>query len=351
MQHVERNSRVLTQTRRGFVVSPGLRHALFLGLAGLCLTPWISAGAALALGMAMALTLGNPLVGATRISAKWLLQGCVVLLGFGMNLALVLRVGQGGLLFAAGSIVATFALGTLIGRRLRIPGKTAALLSAGTAICGGSAIAAVGSVVDADEGEMTVAMGAVFLLNAVALYAFPAVGHALGLSQEQFGMWAGMAIQDISSVVGASAHYGVSALQTATAVKLSRALWIVPVAFIAAAAFQAPRPRAVSGATIGFAADQTPERARGKAQVPWFIALFLLASVARSFVPGVAAAAPGAERVATAGFTLTLFLIGAGISRATLRAVGWKPFAHAAVLWVALGAGSLFVIVRFVAGS
>ncbi len=194
-------------------------------------------------------------------------------------------------------------------------------------------------------------MGTVFLLNAVALYVFPFIGHALHLSQGQFGTWAGVAIHDISSVVGASARYGLPALQTATAVKLSRALWIVPVALGAALTFRQAAPAAAgfSGTTIGFDPQQTPPKARGKLQIPWFIGWFGLASVARSFLPGVAAASPLISHVATAGLTLTLFLIGAGISQKTLRVVGWQPLAQGMALWLAMSAGSLLVILHTIA--
>ncbi len=320
-----------------------------------CLSPWSSPPLALALGMTLALTLGNPYDQIAKHAAKWLLQACVVGLGFGMNLAAMLQAGRSGMLFAAGSIAGTLALGYATGRWLKIGSKTSALISAGTAICGGSAIAAVGSVIGAAEGEMTVAMGTVFLLNAVALYLFPLLGHALHLSQTQFGTWAGVAIHDISSVVGASSRYGLPALQTATAVKLSRALWIVPVAFAAALAFQrrgcAGSPGQAGGianTTIGFDPNQTPARAQGRLQVPWFIGLFLLASLARSFVPGMAKMAPLLSQGATVGLTLTLFLIGAGISRRTLQAVGWKPMAQGILLWLAISAGSLLVILRVV---
>ena len=306
------------------------RSAFFAGVA-FCLTPWASPPVTLALGLAMALTLGNPYPDQSRQTAKYLLQGCVVLLGFGMNLAIVLKAGVNGTSLAAGSIGLTFALGYWLKGLLRINPTTSALISAGTAICGGSAIAAVGSVLGAAEGEMTVAMGTVFVLNAVALFVFPPIGHALGLSQTQFGTWAGIAIHDISSVVGAASHYGLSALQTATAVKLSRALWIVPVSLIAALTFRRSRG---------------PEQTTGKLQIPWFIGLFLLASVACTLLTRVAAAAPSLTHLATVGLTLTLFLIGAGLSREMLRAVGWKPLAQGVALWLAISAGSLWLILR-----
>ena len=310
----------------------GPRTAFFFLLA-FCLSPWASPPLALALGLALALTLGNPFHDGSKHAAKWLLQGCVVLLGFGMNLAVVLKAGANGAGFAAGSIGFTFVLGWWLRGRLGIGAKTSALISAGTAICGGSAIAAVGSVVGALEGEMTVAMGTVFVLNAVALFVFPPLGHALGLTQTQFGTWAGVAIHDVSSVVGAASHYGLGALQTATAVKLSRALWIIPVSLAAAFAFRR---------------NAAPGQAAGKMQIPWFIGLFVLASVARTFLPPVAALAPTVTRGATEGLTVTLFLIGAGLSRPMLRSVGWKPLAQGVLLWLSISAGSLWVVLRLV---
>jgi uncharacterized integral membrane protein (TIGR00698 family) len=309
------------------------RQLLFALLALFCVTPWASPPLALALGMALALTLGNPFPALSKKLAQGLLQGCVVLLGFGMNLAVVAKAGASGAAFAAGSITLTFALGYFLKGRLGIPRKTSALISAGTAICGGSAIAAVGAVIGAAEGEMTVALGTVFVLNAVALFVFPPIGHALGLTQTQFGTWAGIAIHDVSSVVGAASRYGTVALQTATAVKLARALWIIPVSLAASWLFHR---------NTGL--DQTP----GKIQIPWFIGLFLLASATRTWLPGVAALTPTITHGATAGLALTLFLIGTGLSRETLRAVGWKPMAQGIALWLCISAGSLWVIIRVV---
>ena len=308
------------------------RPAFFLMMA-FCLMPWASPPLALALGLTLALTLGNPYHHRSKDASKWLLQGCVVLLGFGMNLGVVLKAGANGAGFAAGSIGFTFVLGWWLRGRLGIGAKPSALISAGTAICGGSAIAAVGSVIGALEGEMTVAMGTVFMLNAVALFVFPPIGHALGLTPSQFGTWAGVAIHDVSSVVGAASHYGAGALETATAVKLSRALWIIPVSLAAAFAFRR---------------NTAPGEASGKIQIPWFIGLFVLASVARTFLPSVAALAPTVTRGATVGLTVTLFLIGAGLSRPMLRSVGWKPLAQGVLLWLSISAGSLWVVLRVI---
>ena len=314
---------------------------MFLCAAAFCLTPWASPPLALTLGATLALTHENPFAHLGKVVSSRLLQVCVVLLGFGMDLPMVLKAGANGAGFAALTIATTLALGWWLGRMLGILPKTSALISAGTAICGGSAIAAVGSVIGVAEGEITVAMGTVFILNAVALYLFPLIGHTLHLSQVQFGTWAGVAIHDISSVVGAASRYGLTALQTATAVKLSRALWIIPVAFGAAYTF---RPRLNEAAGQG---DTAPAE-KPKVKVPWFVGFFLLASVLRSYVPGVAAAAPALSHTATIGLTLTLFLIGAGLSARTLRSIGWRPLLQGVVLWVFISVASLGVILRFV---
>jgi uncharacterized integral membrane protein (TIGR00698 family) len=250
-----------------------------------------------------------------------------MLLGFGMSFGAVLQAGVDGLLFATLTIGATFSLGYGLARLFDIDRKTALLISAGTAICGGSAIAAVGAAVDADHGEMSVAMGTVFLLNAVALYLFPALGLLLHLSQDQFGTWAGVAIHDVSSVVGAASVYGDQALHTATVVKLSRVLWIMPVTLLAALLF-----RQSSGA---------------KVQIPWFIGGFLLASLAGSLVTGLAPWVPLLGRLARIGLTITLFCIGAGLSRGTLRAVGYKPLLQALLLWLFIGGVSLAAVMVF----
>ena len=319
----------------------GGRQALFFCAAAFCLTPWASPPIALTLGAVLALTQENPFAHLGKRTSATLLQVCVVLLGFGMDLPAVLRAGASGAGFAAVTIAATLGLGWWLGRALGILPKTSALISAGTAICGGSAIAAVGSVIGVAEGEITVAMGTVFILNAVALYLFPILGHTLHLSQAQFGTWAGVAIHDINSVVGAASHYGLSALQTATAVKLSRALWIIPVAFGAAYVFH-PNGNGSTNKGGAIAAEKSQVR------VPWFVGFFLLASVLRSYVPGVASAAPALSHTATIGLTLTLFLIGSGLSAKTLRQVGWRPLLQGVLLWAFISVASLGIILRFV---
>ncbi|MBW4541768.1 MAG: putative sulfate exporter family transporter [Myxacorys chilensis ATA2-1-KO14] len=296
------------------------------------MTNWISPPAALTLGILFALTLKNPFPITSKFVAKYLLQICVVLLGFTMNLAIVWQVGSQGALFAAGSIGATFWLGNYLRKWLKIPVQSSVLISAGTAICGGSAIAAVSSVINAAESEISIAMGTVFVLNAIALYVFPALGHAFHLTPTQFGTWAGVAIHDISSVVGAASHFGLGALETATAVKLSRSLWIIPISLIAIGMLRQP-----------LTSDQ-----RHSIQIPWFIGLFLLASMLRTFVPTLAALVPTITHFSTIGLTLTIFLIGTGLSKQALRAVGWKPMIQGVLLWVFISASSLGLILQLV---
>jgi len=287
----------------------------------------------LILGIALALTLGNPFPGECAKLSKPLLQASVVALGFGMDLSLLLRAGRDGFFLGALTIGLTLLLGRWLGRRLVISPSTSALISAGTAICGGSAIAAVGSAIGAAGSEMAVGMGTIFLLNGVALYLFPVLGHLLHLSSEAFGTWAGIAIHDVSSVVGAASTYSPRALEVATAVKLSRALWIVPV-------------------SLGFASfwhrgNESESKPKAKIQIPWFILGFVLASLARTLSPLVMSAAPTMVALAHAGMNVTLFLIGAGLSRSTLRSVGIRPLAQGIVLWLAIGSGSLLAILAF----
>lgn len=307
------------------------------------LEAWASPPAALIAGLVFALCLGNPLPAHSHKLAKYLLQGCVVLLGFGMNLPTVLRAGLNGAAFAALTIGSTLLLGWWLGRVLAVSRNTSTLISAGTAICGGSAIAAVGSVLAVTEAEIAVAIGTVFLLNAAALYLFPLAGHMLHLNAHQFGVWAGVAIHDISSVVGASVGYGQEALQTATAVKLSRTLWIVPLTL--AIAFAAGR-RQRRNKAAGVQGTGEPPRQKGKLKIepPWFIGLFLLASVARSCLPAVAEWSPRISAVARGGLTLVLCLIGASLSMRAVGAVGWKAALQGMLLWGFISLASLGAI-------
>ncbi|HEV2321646.1 MAG TPA: putative sulfate exporter family transporter [Gammaproteobacteria bacterium] len=294
-----------------------------------CCTPWASPGVALALGLVFALTLENPYRERGGRYVRILLQASVVLLGFGIDLGSVFRVGLHGIVFAALTLFATFTLGYWLARLLDINRKTSLLISAGTAICGGSAIAAVGTAVEAERSEMSVAMGTVFLLNAVALYLFPVLGHVLHLSQGQFGTWAGIAIHDVSSVVGAGAAYGEEALKTAMVVKLSRVLWIVPVTLAAAFLFRKRGEEA---------------KQRRRIALPWFILGFLLASLAGNLIPPLRHWAPALAYAAKSGFAYTLFCIGASLSVAAIRAVGYKPLIQGVVLWLFISSVALLAI-------
>ena len=283
---------------------------------------WVSPPLALFLGLAFALLCGQPFAGFNKRASKYLLQYSVVGLGFGMNVQSALASGREGMEFTILSVVVTLVLGMFIGRRvLRMDRNTSYLISSGTAICGGSAIAAIGPVVRAKDGEMSVALATVFVLNAIALFLFPWVGHALGMSQHDFGTWAAIAIHDTSSVVGAGAAYGEEALRVATTIKLTRALWIIPVAIITSFVF----------------------KARGqRISIPWFIFLFVAAMLANTYLlPGVPAVGEAVNGLARKGLTMTMFFIGASLSLDTLRQVGLKPLVQGVSLWVAISLGTL----------
>lgn len=278
---------------------------------------------ALVLGLIIGIFVGHPYSTANGKLVKQLLQYSVIGLGFGMNLETVVKVSQTGMLMAISTIAATMAAGYVLGRLLGIERKISYLISAGSAICGGSAIAAISPVLEADEKEMSVSLGTVFILNSVALLIFPVIGHALGLSQHQFGLWAAIAIHDTSSVVGASAKYGTEALMIATTVKLARALWIVPLALLTAWFFR---------------------KQSTKVAIPYFILWFLVASVLHTYMPLVAGISPTIVHMAKLGLTVTLFLIGAGLSKASIRAVGIKPMVQGILLWIFISVLSLWAI-------
>ena len=299
--------------------------------------PHLSPGVALLTGAFLGLTVGNPFIGHTRKWAKLLLSLSVIGLGAGMDLCVVARAGLDGLVTTAVSITACLALGALLTRALRIPLKIGALVTVGTAICGGSAIAAIAPVLDADEEQSGVALGTVFLLNAVALFVFPAVGHALHLSEHAFGFWAALAIHDTSSVVGAGQVYGPVALSVATTVKLARALWIVPLTFAVGA----------------WAKRCLPARAGGpkeRAQPPWFIAGFLIAAAVTTYVPALHTAGLATSEIAQRVLAITLFLIGAGITRPALAKVGVRPLVHGVTLWIVVASLSLLAVANGLVG-
>jgi len=302
-----------------------LRIIVFAALLIFCVTPWASPPIALALGLALALTLGHPFASRNSKATKLLLQTSVVLLGFGMNLQKVVEAGRTGVVFTVVTIVGTLLLGFLIGRAMKISRTTSHLISSGTAICGGSAIAAVGPVVNASDEEMSVALGTVFILNSIALFIFPMIGHRLGMTQPQFGVWAAIAIHDTSSVVGAAAKYGAEALQIATTVKLTRALWIVPLTLATAFFFK---------------------KKSAKVAIPWFILWFVVASVIRTYVTAPADVWSTLTMIARIGLTITLFLIGAGLSRKSIAAVGARPLILGILLWIVISSVSLFAVMR-----
>ena len=298
------------------------------GLATLAV-PGMPAGVALAGGVALALTVGNPHAAVTRSVVKRLLPLSLVALGGGMDLAVVARVGIRGIGYTVATLTLCALLGLAFAAILRVQRTTGLLITVGTAICGGSAIAAAAPVVGADEHETSVALGTVFLLNSVALFLFPAVGHALGLPQAAFGLWSALAIHDTSSVVGATLRYGPQALAVGTTVKLARALWIVPVTL-----------------GLGLAIRRGDRAARGRRRVmpPWFIGGFVAFAAVASWWPAARPLGVVAASLGQRALVLTLFLIGLGLSRASLRSVGARPLALGLALWTAMGTATLIAL-------
>ncbi len=282
----------------------------------------VSPAIALLGGLVYGLTLAHPFHAESRDLTKFLLQGSVVALGFGMNLHEVLHAGRSGFVYTAVSITAALLFGMGLGYLIHVAEKPSFLISAGTAICGGSAIAAVGPIVGASEEEMAVSLGAVFILNSVALFLFPPVGFALHMSESQFGLWSALAIHDTSSVVGATAKYGPTALAVGTTIKLARALWIVPLSVAAAVAL----------------------KSKARIQRPWFILFFCIAALLNTLLPWFHPVAGALNHMGKLGLTVTLFLIGANLNRETLRKVGIRPLLQGLTLWVIVGAGTLTLI-------
>ena len=306
-----------------------LSKAVFILCILFSLSPYGSPPVALALGLVIAFTIGNPFPQVEGRITKYLLQGSVVLLGFGMNLEAVYKAGRDGLLFTIVTIFGTLILGYFVGKLLGVGSKTSTLISSGTAICGGSAIAAVGPSINADNDEMTVSLGTVFVLNSVALFVFPIIGHALGLSQNQFGIWAAIAIHDTSSVVGAATAYGNESLIIATTVKLARALWIAPIALLFAYLYR----------------DKNSS-VKAKIVIPWFIVLFLVATAIRTYAPATVPPSlfDAMVNLAKAGLTVTLFFIGASLSHATLKKFGYWALLEGLILWAVISVASLIAV-------
>lgn len=301
------------------------KNLFFVGLI-LAASGLLSPPTALLGGLIYGFTLPHPFRVESKHLAKFLLQASVVALGFGMNLHQVIHAGRSGFLYTALSITVAMLLGLALGSFIQVGKKSSFLISAGTAICGGSAIAAVGPIAEANEEEMAVSLGTVFVLNSVALFLFPLLGFAFHMSQEQFGLWSALAIHDTSSVVGAAAKYGPTALGIATTVKLARALWIVPLSFVTAAAL----------------------KSKARIQWPWFILLFCLAALLNSALPWFGRAFDALNHLGKIGLTVTLFLIGTGLNKKTLQRVGFRPLLQGLTLWIIVGGATLaFVLMHW----
>jgi uncharacterized integral membrane protein (TIGR00698 family) len=307
-----------------FKVNATLQQLIFVALLLFCTTIFVSPPIALVLGLIVANLFGHPFLEMNHKATNYLLQFSVVGLGFGMNVHSAVSAGKEGFLFTIISIVSTLVLGTFLGKWFKTEKKTSHLISCGTAICGGSAIAAIAPVIKSNEKQTSVALGVIFILNSVALFLFPAVGDWLDLSQKEFGLWCAIAIHDTSSVVGAASKYGPEALQIATTVKLARALWIIPVALITAFIFK---------------------NKSGKIKIPYFIGLFILAMIANTYLPQMASVTPHLVSISKIGLTVTLFLIGAGLNRTVLKSVGLKPLAQGILLWTFITIATLISII------
>lgn len=305
------------------MIRPLYSKTFFIILLLICLIPGVTAPIALLLGVAFAFILGNPFITKTRSWTHTLLQVSVVGLGFGINALTALQAGKTGFVYTICGIAGTFIIGLFIARSFKINKKISFLISTGTAICGGSAIAAVAPVINSKSEDTSVALGTVFILNSVALITFPVVGHWFHLTQEQFGLWAAIAIHDTSSVVGASSVYGSKALAIATTVKLTRALWIIPVTLVSAFLFKSDVK---------------------KVTIPWFILFFFIAMLVNSYFTFIHPVSSFIFILSRQGLVVTLFLIGTNISRETLKNVGIKPFLLGILLWIIVSIVTLIAI-------
>lgn len=301
-----------------------IKKPVFLAL--LIVIPLFSIAPAIALiaGLTIGVGFGNPFPKQSKPAIKYLLQGAIIGLGFGMNFEKVVEAGRDGFVFTLISLTTAIGLGYILGRILKVDKMISYLISVGTAICGGSAIAAVSQVADANEKEISVSIGTVFILNAVALLIFPPIGTYFGLGQEQFGLWAAIAIHDTSSVVGAAAHYGNEALMTAATIKLARALWIIPLALLTSLIFK---------------------KQSSASAFPWFILFFILASLANTAFNIPEKITQYILFVSKAAFSITLYLIGCGLSLSTIRQVGFRPFLQGTLLWIIILSTSLWLII------
>lgn len=298
---------------------------IYLLAIAVCAMPFVDTPVALLIGIILAQTVQHPFLETSKKLTHTLLQVSVVGLGFGMNALEALEVGKQGLIFTVFSIASTLTLGLFLGKRLNVERNTSYLISTGTAICGGSAIAAISSIIKSNEKQISAALGTIFILNSIALFVFPWIGHLLHLTQHQFGVWAAIAIHDTSSVVGAANKYGVEALQTATTIKLERALWIIPIAI---------------GSVFFFKSESK------KIKIPYFIFLFVLAMLIKTFVPAIHAEASYIVMLSKVGLKITLLLIGSGLTKELIVSTGIRPMVQGVLLWLFISVSSLIVIVN-----
>ncbi|HCD9235235.1 TPA: putative sulfate exporter family transporter [Elizabethkingia anophelis] len=302
-----------------------LQKILFFVLLIFCVTPFVEPPLALILGFVVSFFIGHPYIKHNSVAAKYLLQFSVVGLGFGMNLTEAIKVGKEGLIFTVASIFFTLIVGLIIGRYLKINKSTSTLISGGTAICGGSAIAALAPVINAKDEDISVAMACIFILNALALLIFPVIGHQLNMSQDQFGLWSAIAIHDTSSVIGSAQKYGEEALKIATTVKLERALWIIPVSIL------------LSVLNKGSVK---------KVKIPYFILGFIGAILLTYYFPQIRPFGEIMVFTAKKALNITLFLIASGLSISSIKKVGVKPLVQGVLLWIFISVGSLLVIME-----
>ncbi|MCG2417579.1 putative sulfate exporter family transporter [Aequorivita sp. F47161] len=296
---------------------------LFVLVMVLCISGYVSSPVALVGGFLFSYFLGHPFLALNSKAVNWLLKIAVVGLGFGMNLVETVNAGKEGFLLTVFSIAATLILGYFIGKLLKMDRKGSHLISSGTAICGGSAIAAVAPVINASEKDISISLGVIFLLNSIALIVFPPLGHLLGLSQHQFGLWCAIAIHDTSSVVGAAYTFGEEALKVATTVKLARALWIIPLSILSVFLF----------------------KGKGKSvKIPYFIFFFILAIILNSYLPIPEFLTTGITSVSKSLLVLTLFLIGAGLSVDKIKSAGFKPMILGVSLWIFISVSAIIAI-------
>ncbi len=308
-----------------FIQNENIKKIVFILLAVFCLTPFISSPIALLLGFILAVFMGNPFEKSLHQYIHLLLQISIVGLGFGLKLNEALEAGKSGLILTFISIFTVMILGYFIGKMLKLERPLSYLISVGTAICGGSAIAATSPIIKPSTKQISLALAIIFTLNSIALFVYPAIGHWLNLSQEQFGLWCAVGIHDTSSVVGAASKYGNEALKVATTVKLARALWIIPMSLITMIIFK---------------------NKESKVKIPWFIGYFILAILLNTYFPFFDTLSSGITIIAKSGLNLTLFLIGSTLSIQTLKTIGFKPLALAVFLWVFISLGSLLFIMN-----